>query len=226
MSKRLTRVLTTLVAVLALVAATAACGGDQDADEPAAGDGEISGEIKLLTPIFEGADGKEALEGEVLANFNAQYPDVEVVVEYTTYGDLNEKLVTALASGLVPDVMMMGVGWVEGFADQGVLADLDQFGLTVDAAGDQYTPEVLQAGVWEDSLYALPIMLDARLGIYRADIFEQEGIEPPGPTWTWEEMREAAIALTERDASGNLERAGLDILSWDPRRAAPPPSGS
>ena len=92
--------------------------------------GAVSGEITLLTPIFEGTAGQKLLEDELLPQFYEQYPDVTVSVDYTTYGKLNEKLTTAAVSGLVPDVMMMGVGWIEGFADTGLLADLSDRGLT------------------------------------------------------------------------------------------------
>ena len=70
------------------------------------------------------------LEEELLPEFEKQNPGVTVNVDYTDYGSLNEKLTTSIASGLVPDVMMMGVGWIEGFADKGVLADLGELGIS------------------------------------------------------------------------------------------------
>ena len=190
-----------------------ACGAGAD-EEPAGADvdSEVSGELRLLTPIFEGADGKALLEEELLPSFYEEYPDVSVSVDYTTYGSLNEKLTTALASGLVPDVMMMGVGWVEPFADRGALNPLD----VKESSLARYSEGVLAASRWEDELYALPVMLDARFGIYRKDMFEEAGItQPPS---SWEEIAEVAAKLTERDASGELTRAGIDVLSLDPRQ--------
>jgi len=218
MKTRISRRARVAAAALAIVSTGSAAGFAAAASNTDVANTDVEGEIRLLTPIFEGSDGQEALENVVLPAFYEQYPNVEVTVEYTTYGDLNEKLVTSLAGGLVPDVMLMGVGWVEGFADQGILADLDQFGVTAESVAGAYNEQVLRAGIWEDRLYALPIMLDARLGVYRADILEEAGIESPGDTWTWAELRDAAIALTVRDEGGDLERAGLDVLSWDARQ--------
>lgn len=75
-------------------------------------DGPAEGEITLLTPIYEGSDGKKLLEQEILGGFRKKHPRVKVNVDYTTYTQLNEKITTGLAGGLLPDVMMMGVGWI------------------------------------------------------------------------------------------------------------------
>jgi multiple sugar transport system substrate-binding protein len=195
-----------------------ACGGtDNDSQARGdTGDSGVSGELTLLTPIYEGNEGKRLLEEELLPQFYEQYPDVTVTVDYTNFGSLNEKLTTAVASGLVPDVMMMGVGWIEAFASNGVLADLGEHGVTIDELSGDFTPEILEGGVWEGDLYAVPIMLDTRFGIARKDILAEAGFtEPPS---SFEELREYAIALTERSDSGELERAGFDLLSMDLRQ--------
>ena len=55
--------------------------------------------------------------------------------------------------------------------------------------------------MWEDSLYGVPIMLDTRFGIARKDILAEAGFdEPPS---NWEEMREYAVALTERKGTAS-----------------------
>lgn len=198
------------LAALAVTAAVSlsACGGGGSA-----ADGTT--ELKLLTPIFEGESGKQVLEEELLPQFEKENPGVTVSVDYTDYGSLNEKLTTSIASGLVPDVMMMGVGWIEGFADKGVLQGLGEFGIDYDELSDEVTAEVLDAGMWEDELYAVPIMLDTRIGIARKDLLAEAGFdEPPAD---WEEMREYAVALTERDGD-KLQQAGLDVMTLDPRQ--------
>ncbi|CAM3490446.1 ABC transporter substrate-binding protein [Occultella aeris] len=205
-----------LTAALALT--LGACSGGSDAGGGGdAAPGEVSGDITLLTPIYEGTEGQRLLEDELLPQFYEQYPDVTVTVDYTTYGQLNEKLTTAVASGLIPDVMMMGVGWIEGFADRGILANLSEdAGYTQADLEADYAPQIVEAGMWEDSVYALPIMLDTRVGVARMDLLAEAGYDHT-PT-SWEELREMAIALTERDAAGTLQRTGFDIMSTDLRQ--------
>lgn len=207
--------LTSLVAVGGLLLGTGACSAGTGGDESQTG-AKPSGTVKLLTPIFDGSEGKQLLEQQLLPKFYKKYPKVKVDVDYTDYDHLNEKLTTALASGLVPDVMMMGVGWVEPFASKGVLADLGPYGDSVDNLSGRYTEQVLKAGVWQDKLYAVPTMLDSRFGIYRKDMFAKAGITRP-PT-SWEELRADAIKLTQRDSNGKLKVAGLDLLTIDARQ--------
>ena len=196
---------------LALSASLAltACGGSS-------GSSGTEGEITLLTPIFEGSTGKAVLEEQLLPQFEKENPGVTVNVDYTDYGSLNEKLTTAIASGLVPDVMMMGVGWIEGFADKGVLADLGEHGLSEDSLSETMNEQVLQAGEWDGKLYGVPTMLDTRYGIARKDLLAEAGFDQPPSDW--DELREYAKALTKRDAKGKLTQAGLDVMTLDPRQ--------
>ncbi|MEV8252564.1 ABC transporter substrate-binding protein [Rhodoglobus sp. NPDC076762] len=207
---------TASVAMVALMGlGLAACSaGEADAD---LNPDEVSGEISLLTPIFEGSPGQDLLEDELLPQFYEEYPNVTVNVDYTTYGNLNEKLTTAVVSGLVPDVMLMGVGWIEAFADKGVLADLGELGLSEDDLKESYTDEIVEAGMWDGNVYAVPIMLDTRFGVARMDILKEAGYDSPPSSW--DELIEIAEATTVRSANGSLERAGFDMMSLDARQA-------
>ncbi|MGH8965015.1 MAG: ABC transporter substrate-binding protein, partial [Actinomycetes bacterium] len=140
-----------VAAAAAGLMALAACGGP--APDQGGGDGAVTGEISMLTPIFEGADGKAVLEAQIAA-FQQQYPGVTVKPDYTDYGSLNEKLTASIAGGQPYDVMLMGVGWVPPFAAKGVLADL---GKDPAQLASQYYDRVVDAGVYEGEVYALPI---------------------------------------------------------------------
>ena len=185
------------------------CGGPAP-DKPA--DEKPSGAIRLLTPIFEGADGKDVLDKQ-LATFKQQYPDVTVEVDYTSYAKLNEKLTTSIAGGRPYDVMLMGVGWIPPFAAKGALAPLDENKTDLTK---RYNERVLLPGMYQDKVYGLPIMLDTRFGLYRKDLFAEAGL--PGPPKNFAELRDYARKLTVRDGGGKLTRAGVDILSNDLRQ--------
>ncbi|MFF0502244.1 ABC transporter substrate-binding protein [Streptomyces fimicarius] len=169
-------------------------------------DGPAEGEITLLTPIYEGAKGKTLLEGETLGGFRKKYPDVKVNVDYTTYAQLNEKITTGLAGGLLPDVLMMGVGWIPPFAAKGAIAELPE----KLAKAHDYEKRVLEPSRHEGRLYALPVVLDTRIVVYRKDHFAEAGIRrTPG---NWSELRAVAKQLTKNG------RVGFDPFSIDLRQ--------
>ncbi|MFF5897700.1 ABC transporter substrate-binding protein [Streptomyces argenteolus] len=185
-------------------AALAGCGGG--ASSAGSADGPAKGEITLLTPIYEGADGKTLLEQKILGGFRKKYPDVEVNVDYTTYAQLNEKITTGLAGGLLPDVLMMGVGWIPPFAAKGAIAELpEKF-----ASAHDYEERVLEPSRYEGKLYALPVVLDTRIVVYRKDHFAEAGIRKTPANWA--ELRAVAKQLT-----GGV-RLGFDPFSIDLRQ--------
>lgn len=192
----------------ALAAGTAAavtgCGAGGAAGGSA--DGPAEGEIRLLTPIFEGADGKKLLEGEILGGFRKKYPKVEVNVDYTTYDHLNEKITTGLAGGLLPDVLMMGVGWIPPFAAKKAIAELPESL----ASKHAYEKRVLEPSRHEGRLYALPVVLDTRIVVYRKDHFTAAGIRKTPENWA--ELRAVAKQLTKPG------RVGFDPFSINLRQ--------
>ncbi|PWE09787.1 ABC transporter substrate-binding protein [Streptomyces sp. BSE7F] len=195
-----------LGAAAAAGAALSACGGPAPQEK---GGGDAS--LRLLTPIFDRADGQKLLTS-LLADFKKDHPGVSVQVDYTEYGKLNEKLATSIVGGQPYDVMLMGVGWIPPFVEKGVLADL---GTSQSELDRLYNPRVVQPGIYEGKTYARPILLDTRMGIYRKDILAEAGIDAPPKDLT--ELKEMGKELTVRKG-GKLIRAGVDILSNDLRQ--------
>ncbi len=200
----------TLLAALGL-GALGAAGCSSGGGSVGATDGPASGEITFLTAIFEGATGKETLEGQLLPKFREAHPDVTVKIDYTNYSALNEKITTGLASGLLPDVLTLGVGWVEPFAFKKAIAALPE----ELATRYGYQERVLKPSRFDGTLYALPIVLDTRFVAYRKDHFAEAGITEVPKNFT--ELRAAAKELA-RSEGGKLSRAGLDPFTIDLRQ--------
>ncbi|WP_405748690.1 extracellular solute-binding protein [Streptomyces sp. NBC_01411] len=168
--------------------------------------GPAEGEITLLTPIYEGSDGKQLLEQKILGGFRKKYPHVKVNVDYTTYTQLNEKITTGLAGGLLADVLMMGVGWIPPFAAKKAIAPLPE----KLATAHDYEKRVLEPSRYDGKLYALPVVLDTRIVVYRKDHFAAAGIRKTPANWA--ELRAVAKQLTKQG------RIGFDPFSIELRQ--------
>ncbi|WP_328908356.1 ABC transporter substrate-binding protein [Streptomyces sp. NBC_00234] len=195
-----------VLAVIGAGTAAALTGCGTGSTTSGSADGPAEGEITLLTPIFEGSDGKTLLEEKILGGFRKKYPDVKVNVDYTTYAQLNEKITTGLAGGLLPDVLMMGVGWIPPFAAKKAIAELPE----KLATAHDYEERVLDPSRHDGKLYALPVVLDTRIVVYRKDHFAEAGIKKTPATWA--ELRAVAKQLTKDG------RVGFDPFSIDLRQ--------
>src|SRR5699024_4114640 len=156
----------------------AACGADPDsfAQGPIDfdTDTELAGSIRLLTPDFVG-DARPDFDAMIDA-FREQNPGDEVIVDQTGWDKLDEKLSTSIAGGLVPDVIMSGVGWTPPFAQRTVFGQIPAAYL--DTRGLE--PSVLKPPLYEGGSCSLPGGLDCRLIVCRPELGEARGsTEPP-----------------------------------------------
>jgi ABC-type glycerol-3-phosphate transport system substrate-binding protein len=64
----------------------------------------------------------------------------------------------------------------------------------------------------DGGLYAIQNFTHTCGVYYNHELFAQAGLEPPSQDWTWEDMREAAVRLTEDwDEDGRTDRYGIFI---------------
>ena len=133
------------VGIMSAAGALAACGGKSASTSTAASaaastaaSGSASGaSIKLWTyPI--GGWGKDETVQELIASFNAKYPDIKVAVEYLDYTNGDDQVNTAIEGGSAPDLIMEGPErLVANWGAKGVMAPLNDL-WTDDAKKDIY----------------------------------------------------------------------------------------
>ena len=143
--------------------------------------------------------------------FQQTYPNMEVRPDFVPYDNLNEKISTSLASGQNYDVISAGVGWVQPLADLGALQSLDALGVTEEDLSESVYPSFIPPVLFEDEVYAVPIVANPRVMALSRSAFEAAGLDPEEPPTTLDELREAAQQLTVRDESGNVTQTGFDF---------------
>jgi len=118
----------------------------------------------------------------LVREFERENPNVNVKVTDLTWANGHEKLVISFAAKAPPDVMELGSDWVAEFAANGLLAELES-GL----------PEsYLYPAMWNDTLYALPWMLDTRILYFNLDLLGGVGMGIPQ---TWDDMAETCARI-------------------------------
>jgi multiple sugar transport system substrate-binding protein len=194
-----------LIALLALAIA-AGCGGDD-------GDGEGSGTGTISFLVFGEPEELKAFRNVITA-FEDVEPEITVnLVEASDRDDLLARLSTSFAGGDPPDVFLLNYRFYGQFAARGVLEPVEERvdGSDVFQQEDFYEP-ALDAFRFGGTLTCLPQNISSLVVYYNRDLFRDAGVAEPEAGWTWDEMVQRALQLTEdTDGDGNVDRYGLGV---------------
>ncbi|UCC87932.1 MAG: extracellular solute-binding protein [Anaerolineales bacterium] len=169
---------------------------------------EVEVEVQVPTKAetiieFWTTDNEEArvdVYEAVAEGYMAEHPEVEIRIVPIEEAGISQRIATALAANRPPDIIRMGVERVAAFAADGVL--------------DEDAAEAVIASLGEDDFRAGPLAMvtnpatGKRAAVpfdgwiqaawYRADVFEEAGLNPP---ITWDDINAACDALP---GTGNL----------------------
>ncbi|MET9425267.1 extracellular solute-binding protein [Streptomyces sp. NPDC006540] len=176
------RLAATATAVTLGATALTAC-GSQDG-----GDQADSGPVSLT--YWAWAPGMD----KVAAIWNKKNPDIKVTVQKQASGDdLVTKIITASKAKKAPDLVQAEYQALPTLVSNDALADISE---EVAGIKDEFAP-----GVWQqttlgtDAVYAVPQDSGPMMFYYRADLFEEYGLNVPA---TWEQFAETARALKKK----------------------------
>jgi multiple sugar transport system substrate-binding protein len=137
--------------------------------------------------------------------FNASQDTYQV--SYVAQELVEEKLLTSMAGGQVPDVVLWDRYQTALYAPKGALMPIDDLIAQDDVDLDAfYAPAVGEMQV-DGTTYGLPLLVDNRSLFVNSTMLAEAGLSAPT---TWQELESVAAALTVRDG-GTLERAGMDL---------------
>ena len=142
---------------------------------------------------------------ELLPEFERSHPGIRVDIQQAPWSSAQQKLLTAFAGDVTPDICQLGNTWVPQFAALGALAPLD-----ARLAASKAVPRAdYFAGIWESNrigevTYGVPWYVDTRLLFYRTDLLAAAGFTSPPKTWAeWQRM------LAALKVQGGAERFGV-----------------
>ncbi len=126
-----------------------------------------------------------------------------IAVEWVTLEEnvLRQRVTTDITtSGGQFDIMTIGMYETPIWAANGWLVPLD--GLSEEYNAADILPAMAGGLSYDGTLYAAPFYGESSMIMYRTDLMEAAGLEMPAAP-TWEFIREAAAAMTNRDAEIN-----------------------
>jgi multiple sugar transport system substrate-binding protein len=174
--------------------------------------------ITFMCYVWPGQTGFQ----KVLAAFEQSHPNIQVKQQWlgNTYW---QKVQTQAVAGSPADVFINDPGFMEQFANSGLLMPLDSFFANDKINLNQfYTPAVNQVrwaptslGTGKGPLMSFAWDYQAGVWFYNKTMFQQAGVPLPSANWTWADVIADAQKLTKRDSSGRVTQWGI-LAPQDP----------
>ncbi|MGR0218693.1 ABC transporter substrate-binding protein [Agromyces sp. ZXT2-6] len=159
------------------------------------GDGNSGGDDQITVGVEAGSPW-ETFFKEQAVDFTAE-TGIEVEFQAIPHASMRQQFLSDAVAGAGSfDVFTIDQPWLPEFASKGYLVPLDD--VVPEEEKADFLPHTLDTVTYDGTLYGLPYMVHNTVLYYRTDLFEEAGLTAP-PT-TWEEYREYAQILTDRDA--------------------------
>ena len=184
---------TSVVMVALFVALTVAC----------------SGAVTLQFVTFAWQDAELEQVQTLVDEWNAAHPDIQVNIVSLLLENIDDYLLTGFQAGQGPDLFHEEPEMAYEYGLQGYAEPLNRY---LDAATLADISQNNWEGVSDDrgNIYAVPFLQEDLVIFYNKTMFANAGITPPADGLiTWDQLRECALRLTQRDANGQTTTWGL-----------------
>lgn len=131
---------------------------------------------------------------QLIADFEAANPDVDVVWVDVPWSDMQSKILTAVSAGTAPDVVNLNPDFASQLAGRNAWLSLDEKLSPEQQA--VYLPKIWQATTLNGESFGFPWYLTTRVTLFNSELLGQAGLsEPPN---TYAELVEAAKQIKEK----------------------------
>ncbi|MHC5907155.1 ABC transporter substrate-binding protein [Streptomyces sp. S6] len=183
------------VLVVLLLVFLAACSADTSDDDGA-------GRITLRFQSLAWQDESVAATRELVKEWNATHPDVNVKYVQGSWESVHDQLLTSFEGGDAPDIIHDASDDLADFAYGGYLADLT--GLLPAHLKSDIPSRSWETTTFGKGIYGIPFLQEPRVLIANAKWLRESGVRVPTPQhpWTWEEFRSVTRQLSGDGKSG------------------------
>jgi len=194
-----------LVMALVMAAALVACGGGGGAPsggETSSNAGGGSSSSGLQVAIW---DNNQLAGLKEIADAWSAESGVPVTINVITWDSYWTLLSSGASGGTMPDVFWMHSNTAQMYMENNLLLNLDDY-ISNDPNVDlsYYYPGIVSLYSSGGSQYALPKDHDTIALLYNQALFDKYGVDTPTDDWSWDDVYEAAKAITEAGAADNV----------------------
>lgn len=154
-----------------------------------------TGPVTIHVLTMDQAGLKPAEIDQIARDFEAQNPDIKVVMEYVGYDYVHDKIVTGMAAKPPAyDAAMVDVIWPDEFIKSGYLLDVTSR-ITPDMKSGIF-PAAFNGVTRNGKVYGVPWLMDVKYFMYNQDMLTKAGFNAPPKTW--DELVEQAKVIKQK----------------------------
>lgn len=169
--------------------------------------------IRLHYFTWAGGSAAEYIREDFIEPFQELHPNIEIYYEAVSFSQFFDKLVTYYLAGTPPDIMHMSVGYVNEYAQNGFLLNLQPY-FDRDLNADDFFLEPMKAvrypSMETGDLYSIPFAFVLTGLYYNKTLFDDSGLGYPGDDFTYDDLRDYGRRMTrDTDGDGTVDQWGF-----------------
>ena len=134
----------------------------------------------------------------LMARFEQQNPGVTVDWVDVPWGEMESKVLTAIAARSGPDVVNLNPQFATKLAEKDALVDIAS--LVSEDVKASYFPNIWKANQLGDTTFGLPWYVATDITAYNRELFTAAALDPDSPPSTYEEL--TAVAAQMKESTG------------------------
>ncbi len=190
----------------------------EEAAEPSADSAPAPSGAKnevVIWDYFE-TDAQKEMMQSLVDGFNSSQDEFVASHVYVPFTDYEKQLTLGMASGELPDLVILDGCDMASFIQMGLFGDVSD----ADINWDEYIAGPMSSTMADGKHYGIPFATNCTALFYNKDMFDAAGIDYPNGETTWEEFREMANSLTKDGVVGfgnaaiGTDEGTFQCLQW------------
>ena len=161
----------------------------------------------VIWDYFE-TDAQKQMMQSLIDEFNASQDEYEASHVYVPFADYEKQLTLGIASGELPDLVILDGCGMASFIQLGLFGDISD----ADINWDEYMEGPMESTMLDGKHYGIPFATNCTALFYNKDLFDAAGVAYPEDGMTMAEYHELAAKMTSGE--GNDKVYGAHVHTW------------